>query len=455
MPPRPSRAAASAAQPSEASASPGTFAFSTFVEACESAGYGLPGDLSDLKQFLSDAQTAEQSVKRNKAKLEERCAALIWARKSLESGGRLAPMQEPCGLPWPQPFRRSSDPSTPSRLTRETDLPLSPLALLADQIVLFTPAGAAVSLSACAAASSAPGAGAPGGALPQAIVIDITRPGGAPGPAAPLPPPPPPSLPPQPVQPPQSSALHVASPHGPLKRKWLKHEALANVLHPAALRILDNYSHLEIDKKQKLRKSVAEASGGSLWDPCATAPFSHQYVLQHLRGEPWSSLTRGMALAAAGRTICLDQSGNVDAGAIEEALITSESVMLYHQARWEAISWSSPAEIGSSDVTNCWAAVATIMRRRVAHSAHWGCPEVQAACAEQCRQVDSYQSQVSTAILSSRGAPLRGSMAGLVTSSSLHSSTPSGQSMCSHWVASMPRRLRQPSTRSLLRLFLP
>ena len=39
-----------------------------------------------------------------------------------------------------------------------------------------------------------------------------------------------------------------------------------------------------------------------------------------------------------------------------------------------------------------------ILRRRALRSAQWGCPEVQAACEEQFRQMDVYQSQVSLAI---------------------------------------------------------
>ena len=39
-----------------------------------------------------------------------------------------------------------------------------------------------------------------------------------------------------------------------------------------------------------------------------------------------------------------------------------------------------------------------ILRRRALRSAQWGCQEVQAACEEQFRQMDVYQSQVSLAI---------------------------------------------------------
>uniref|UniRef100_A0A7S0QV89 Uncharacterized protein n=1 Tax=Cryptomonas curvata TaxID=233186 RepID=A0A7S0QV89_9CRYP len=180
----------------------------------------------------------------------------------------------------------------------------------------------------------------------------------------------------------------------------MMHDKLAAALPgPSAVyRVLDNYSHLDIEKRKKIKSAVADASGGSLWDPCSSAPFAHQYILQHLKGESWCPLSRGTALAAAGRSVCVDSSGNVDSYALERDAMLDDSVMQVHRNRWEAISWSSSGEMGASSVAYCWAAVSMIMRRRAVRSTQWGCQEVQGACEQQYRQVDTYQSQVSSAI---------------------------------------------------------
>ena len=378
---------------SGASQSSAAGSFSTFVEACSASGYDLPDTLPDLKQLLVDAQTADQSVKRNRAQLEERCAALVWARKFLESNADagVAWAALPAGL---QLELRSLYPIPPYK---GSGPPPSAFALLADQIVTFTPAGAAVF----------PQAGASGRSSIHAAGIDTARPGGAQGMAPPPPQQPTPlqstqqqplQLPPQPSPPqlaPQSFTPALASRKRPT---WMMHDALEAALPHAVYRVLDNYSHLDIERKKKIKTAVSDASGSSLWDPCSSAPFSHQYILQHIKGEPWCSLPRGMALAAAGRSICVDGLGNVDCAALERDAMLDDAVLQVHRNRWEAIPWNSSAEIGASSVANCWAAVSMILRRRALRSAQWGCPEVQAACEEQFRQVDVYQSQVSSAI---------------------------------------------------------
>jgi hypothetical protein len=237
-------AAASAAQSSGASAPPETALFSTLVEACESAGYDLPDGLSNSKQFLSEAQTADQSAKRNRAKLEESKFLETIAQSNADAGTAWAALamdlQEELRSLYVLPPYNTRNGPTPSAF-----------ALLADQMVRFTPAasGAAVFPPAGDAASSAPGAAAAGGAASRASGIDITRPGGVQGSAVPLQQPlqqqPPASPSPHPVQQQQSPLLQAASPH-PIddpnfQRKWLMHDALEAMLHPAVYRVLDNY----------------------------------------------------------------------------------------------------------------------------------------------------------------------------------------------------------------------
>ncbi len=378
---------------SGASKSSAAVAFSTFVEACSSAGYDLPDTLPDLKQLLADAQTADQSVKRTRAQLEERCAALIWARKFLESNADAG--QAWAALPaGPQSELRSLYPIPPYK---GSGPPPSALALLADQIVTFTPAGAAVFPQAGASGSpSIPAAGI-NTARPDEPQGMVPPPQQQPSPlqSTPLQPQPPP---PQPVLPQSAPPSFTSALAGRKRTIWMMHDALEAALPHAVYRVLDNYSHLDIEKKKKIKSAVSDASGSSLWDPCSSAPFSHQYILHHIKGEPWCSLSRGMALAAAGRSICVDALGNVDSAALERDAMLDDAVMQVHRNRWEAIPWNSSAEIGASSVANCWAAVSMILRRRALRSAQWGCPEVQTACEEQFRQVDVYQSQVSSAI---------------------------------------------------------
>ena len=77
------------------------FPFFSFVDACGAASFDLLDTLPQLKQLLSDAQMAEQAIKRNPAQLEERCTALIWERKFLESNNASPLCQPPVG-----PFAR-------------------------------------------------------------------------------------------------------------------------------------------------------------------------------------------------------------------------------------------------------------------------------------------------------------------------------------------------------------
>lgn len=80
---------------SGASKSSAAVSFSTFVEACSSAGYDLPDTLPDLKQLLADAQTADQSVKRTRAQAHPR--AVGGAVRGAHLGAQVPGVQRRCG----------------------------------------------------------------------------------------------------------------------------------------------------------------------------------------------------------------------------------------------------------------------------------------------------------------------------------------------------------------------
>ncbi len=144
-----------------------------------------------------------------------------------------------------------------------------------------------------------------------------------------------------------------------------------NVLPPAAFRVLNNYFHLDFDRKQKLHKSLAEASSISLWGQCTSAPFSHQYIL----------------------------------------------------ARWEAILWLPRGASG--------------LRRAVPAAGFLPVP--------------SFDRHLSI----HKGHSCGGTSQGQQQAVPYFSSTPSGRSMCSPWVTSIPLQLRQLLTGFLPLLSLP
>ena len=366
----------------------------------------MPTTVAAQRNFLKDSQTAELSLQRSRKELEERCAALVWARESLKS--RTDPAAAWAALPanlgaellslYPVPPYKGSG-SAPSAFAR-----------LADQIVLFTPADT----------SAAPGAdGANGAGMPQA--------GGAPGAsgasgginterppglqASPLPASPPV---PFPLAPPSGSlsahgpgaALAGLSTPGPASKKprLMSHEELSQALPTAVYNALDNYSHLDIDKKQKLQSALKSVTGPTLFDPCTSAPFAHQTSLSYTTGAAWSTVPRALALAAAGRSVSMISAEEVDSGAEEDDTLSEESVMQAHRARWAAIRWNSSEEIGASSLEHCWTAVNAVLRRRMKRSKQWGCPEVEAACARQYKQLKTYRAGVSSAITAATAA---------------------------------------------------
>ena len=387
----PRRISASVSSSAGAPAPQSAPAFTSFLDACKAASYNVPSSLNDLRKFLKEAQVADLSSLRSRALLEERCAALVWARESLKSSAD--PASTWAALPaalseellalYPVPPYKGIGSAPPA------------LARLADMIVLFTPNDVSMAMPRTGGPQVAP---PPGG-------IDTTRPNGAPAPT--------PATPaqhglsfgqgPRPAgagssAPGAEGAAGGGASHPPAKRKQMSHEELAAKLPPAVYFALDNFAHLEFDKKQKLHASLKAVSGACLFYPCVTAPFAHQSSLSYSRGAAWNTTARALALAAAGRSVCIGDNNEVDSGGEEADLLADEHTMQAHRSRWDAIRWNSLEEIGASSLGHCWQAVNAVMRRRAKRSKQWNCDEVADACALQYRQIKTYPAEVQSAI---------------------------------------------------------
>ena len=305
---------------SGASQSSAAGSFSTFVEACSASGYDLPDTLPDLKQLLVDAQTADQSVKRNRAQLEERrglggppCRPSVGASLAVSHpavrGQRSTPL---CLRTLGRPDRHLH---SVGRCRLPPGRRLGQLEYSGSWHRHRPPGWVAGHGAAPAAATDTPTIDSAAAAA-AAAVADPAAVG--------------------------SAELHLCA-----RQSEASH--LDNARRPgggtSACGVSDagQLQSLDIEKK-KIKSAVSDASGNSLWDPCSSAPFSHQYILQHIKGEPW----RGMALAAPGWSICVDGLGTVGCAALERDALLDDAVMQVHRNRWEAIPWNSSAESGAS-----------------------------------------------------------------------------------------------------------
>ena len=348
-----------------------------------------------MKIFLKEAKVAELSSLGSRRKmLEERCAALIWARQSL---GHCAdpPNAWACLPAQLQAELLTLYPIPPFKGTGPAP---SDLALLADRIVIFSPVSSAALAS--PSALGGPGASSVAGLQVHPGGINTARPDG--GQAAPSlvtsqTPPPPPALPVT------ISLLNSDAPapavqsSGPSakRQRLMSYEELAQALPPVVFSVLDIYNHLEPDKKMKLQSAYKH---GVRFDPCTGAPFAHQNSLSYSTGSAWDTTARAFALAAAGRSVRINAQAELDSAGEEDDAFLQESIIEIHRQRWAALSWGSPEELGATALEHCWQAVTAVMRRRASRSKKYGCLEVEESCQDQLRQVKAYKAEVSAAI---------------------------------------------------------
>jgi hypothetical protein len=81
---------------------------------------------------------------------------------------------------------------------------------------------------------------------------------------------------------------------------YMTSDDLLNALPAEDYTALDASSHLDIDVRAKLHKSIGTSSMGNQLDLAVAAPFGYQTLLQHSRSSQWNSLARGLALTLTG-----------------------------------------------------------------------------------------------------------------------------------------------------------
>ena len=340
----------------------------TFVQLCRTANIA-PVPPNQRLQFLRDS--AVTSIDGLSAKqLAERCAALSWARDSLQN---------------------SVDPDTwPTLLTPALDAYLHGLYVLpphkgaqpapslprrlADIIAQYTPDDGAV--------------------IPQHIPsdgIDTGRPDGHDSAQPQAPPQPPPS--------PSTGATSGGAPSTPThsgKRKWLMHDELLAKLPLDVYQALDMASGMSYKSRIKLQASCKQGDMANILDRTTAAAFSHQTLLALADGAHFDPLKRGLALAGAGRSAAA--SGASGHSLSDE--VTRDAHLRTLRENWTdaLLAFPSDVELSGSHVNNLWAGVTFIMTVRASRSSTWGVPEVEEACAQQLASLPSYRSGVASVI---------------------------------------------------------
>jgi hypothetical protein len=340
----------------------------TFVQLCRTANID-PVPPNQRLQFLRDA--AVTSIDGLSAKqLAERCAALSWARDSLQNSvdpdtwptlltpALAAYLQGLYVLP-PHKGNRPA-PSLPRRL--------------ADFIAQFTPDD--------------------GAAHPQpnpADGINIGRPDGH-GDGQPQPPPQPP---PSPSSGATNGGPSSTPPHSG-KRKWLMHDELLAKLPSDVYQALDMASGMSYKSRIKLQASCKQANMANILDRTTAAAFSHQTLLALADGAHFDPPKRGIALAGAGRSAA---ASGAPGHSLSDA-VTRDAHLRTLREHWNdaLLAFPSDVELSGSHVNNLWGGVHFIMTVRASRSSTWGVPEVEEACAQQLASLSSYRSGVASAI---------------------------------------------------------
>ena len=341
----------------------------TFVQLCRTNNIAAVSANQRL-QFLRDAATLASEGLSAKS-LTERCAALSWARDSLQNSvdpdtwpTLLAPALYAYlqGLYTVPPYKGA--PPTPSNARR-----------LADIITLFTSADGAAN---AANAQPAPQDG-----------INVNRQDGNANNAAP---PPPPN--PQNKTSSSSGAPHPSPTGG--KRKWLMYDELLSRLEPEVYQTLDLSSGMSYKTRVKLQESCKRGDMANLLDSTIAAAFSHQTLLSLSDGAHFDPPKRGLALAGAGRSATAS-------GASGQTLSDTVAKVAHLRTlrdHWTAAlpAFAADTELSGSHVNNLWGGVHSIMTIRATRSPTWGVQEVEDACCEQLASLPAYRSAVASVI---------------------------------------------------------
>ena len=342
----------------------------SFVQLCRSAKIAPTAPAQRL-QFLKDAGIPAPEGLGAKP-LAERCAALAWARDSLQNdvdpetwSTLLTPalLQYLQGLYVLPPHKGTAPP--PSNVRR-----------LADIIITYTPDDPA---------AAAPQAPQPQAQPNQAGGINTTRPDGQGAGASSAPPPPP--TPPNP---------HGGAITSPGKRKWMMHDELLDALDPAVYQSLDLASGMPYKSRVKLQESCRKGDMANLLDRTTSAAFSHHTLLTLSDGAHFDPPIRGLALAGAGRSATVPGAP----GQTLSDTVTRDAHLRTLRECWqEALpAFAADGELSGSHVDNLWRGAHFIFTVRAARSATWGVPEVETACNEQLSSLSAYRSAVASVI---------------------------------------------------------
>ena len=341
----------------------------TFVQLCRTNNIAAVSANQRL-QFLRDAATLASEGLSAKS-LTERCAALSWARDSLQNS--VDPDTWPTlltpalyaylqGLYTVPPYKGA--PPTPSNERR-----------LADIITLFTPADGA--------------ANAANAQQPPQDGININRQDGNANNAAPPPPPNPQN------QTSSTSGAPHPSPTGG-KRKWLMYDDLLSRLDPEVYQMLDLSSGMPYKTRVKLQESCKRGDMANLLDRTIAAAFSHQTLLSLSDGAHFDPPKRGLALAGAGRSATASGAS----GQTLSDTVAKDAHLRTLRDHWTAAlpAFTADTELSGSHVNNLWGGVHFIMSIRAARSSSWGVQEVADACCEQLASLPAYRSAVASVI---------------------------------------------------------
>ena len=341
----------------------------SFAKLCSSAKIAVPTRAQHL-QFLTDAGIVAHNAPAKE--LQERCAALAWARASL------AASTDPDT--WPTTLDASLHPTLlglyPLPPHRGTDAPPSDFQRLADTIRLYDPSPAA--------APAAPPHPPPQSITGDGGAINISRPSNttsAPQPTSSGAAPPSPS---------GTSSTSASTPPTTKKRqRMLMHVDLAAQLPEEVYLALDSAAGMDPEKRAKFHKACQDSAVTALLDNTTSAAFGHQTLLALTEGQHFEPFKRGRALAGAGRSAPTGPSAFNEQVARETHLRTM-------QGQWPALmqAFGGHHELGSTSVNNLWSAVTFIMTLRAARSSHWNVPEVEEACRSQLDALPAYRSAV-------------------------------------------------------------
>ena len=345
----------------------------TFAKLCAAAQpkIDIPNK-PQQQQFLADSGVPVPPNAPSK-ELNERCAALVWARASLASA------EDPDS--WSTSLDAALHPTLmglyPLPPHRGPGAPPSNFARLAKTIEMYDPTSAAAAGAPASAAGHAAPPAAPG-------TINTLRPpphgasAAAPAPGS--------------GSPASQQTQSQASSPSPNKRKMMMHDELAAALDPAVYLSLDAAAGFEPEKRAKFHKACKESGVTSVLDNTVSAAFGHQMILALAEGQHFDPVRRGRALAIAGRSAPVGDSG------FSEAL-SRDSHLLTLQKMWPSLfaAMHGDHEIASTMVNNLWSAVTFIFTLRAARATHWNCPEVEDACRAQLHALPGYRSAVSNA----------------------------------------------------------